>query len=793
MTSLLCILACACASAQADNTFLEARPVWPEGRELDKNLFAGFRAGFEAPESAVTLRMTASTLYRAFVNGAFVGHGPARAAHGFFRVDLWDITRYLQPGRNVLAIEVAGYNANSYYLLDQPSFLQAEVESSGVILAATGSASAPFEGSVIKDRVQKVQRFSFQRPFIEVYRLAPGWDGWRTGAGSFDAVALSILPPVALLARHVPYPVFGVVPGAAHTATGAMQRRDGDAKVWKDRSLTDIGEKLGGFPEAELEMVVSTDMQHMTTARLDAVDAPYLPERPLPLSPMQFHIVDLGRNMTGFLKCLVSCETPVRLAILFDEMLLEQDVDFKRLGTVSVLTYELAPGEYTLESFEPYTLRYAKFIAVDGRCTLRDVSMRTYENPESARAYFACSDTRLNRIFEAARATFAQNAPDVFMDCPSRERAGWLCDSYFTAESALALCGNTSVERNFLENFGLPPSFAHLPEGMLPMCYPSDHNDGVFIPNWALWCVVEIGAYHERGGDPAILELMRPKVLSLFKYFEKYRNEDGLLEKLDSWVFVEWSKANEFVQDVNYPSNMLYAGALDAAARVYDLPELARQAESVRNAVRKQSYVGPFFADNARRIDGVLKRTDNMSEVCQYFAFFFGVATPEIDAELWRILRDDFGPARKETKLHEEVHYANMFIGNMLRLELLSRFGATERMTTELCGYFGHMAERSGTLWENDGAYASLNHGFASHAAVSLYRDVLGVRIDPMAKSIVLSVPDIGVNWCEGRIPVGDGFVSCRWEKDGEESRYRIAAPDGFRVECPTGEGYIRE
>ncbi|MFR4025840.1 MAG: hypothetical protein ACLTZY_09220 [Alistipes indistinctus] len=30
-----------------------------------------------------------------------------------------------------------------------------------------------------------------------------------------------------------------------------------------------------------------------------------------------------------------------------------------------------------------------------------------------------------------------------------------------------------------------------------------------------------------------------------------YENEDELLENLGKWVFVEWSKANDFVQDVN--------------------------------------------------------------------------------------------------------------------------------------------------------------------------------------------------------------------------------------------------
>ena len=72
---------------------------------------------------------------------------------------------------------------------------------------------------------------------------------------------------------------------------------------------------------------------------------------------------------------------------------------------------------------------------------------------------------------------------------------------------------------------------------------------------------------------------------------------------------------------------MLYAGALDAASKLYNLPDLHTQAEAVREAIRKQSFDGEFFVDNALRKDGQLKVTHNRTEVCQYYAFFFGVAT----------------------------------------------------------------------------------------------------------------------------------------------------------------------
>jgi hypothetical protein len=102
-------------------TFRSAKPIWPKGRETEMNLLGGFRAVIDAPTNAkrVVLRVTAAYLYRAWLNGEFVGYGPARGPRGFFRVDEWDITKKLAPGKNLVAIEAVGYNCFSYYLLSQ--------------------------------------------------------------------------------------------------------------------------------------------------------------------------------------------------------------------------------------------------------------------------------------------------------------------------------------------------------------------------------------------------------------------------------------------------------------------------------------------------------------------------------------------------------------------------------------------------------------------------------------------------------------------------------------------------
>ena len=178
---------------------------------------------------------------------------------------------------------------------------------------------------------------------------------------------------------------------------------------------------------------------------------------------------------------------------------------------------------------------------------------------------------------------------------------------------------------------------------------------------------------------------------------------------------MEWSRANDLVRDVNYPSNMLYAACLDACGDLYEDGQMHARAAAMRKTILAQSFDGEFFIDNAVRKDGVLVLSGEKTEVCQYYAFYFGVATAESHPQLWERLLYDFGPHRRENNKFPQVHFANAFIGNYLRLDLLYRNGYKDLVVQNIEGYFTKMAEITGTLWEHDRTSASLNHGFASH------------------------------------------------------------------------------
>jgi hypothetical protein len=301
---------------------------------------------------------------------------------------------------------------------------------------------------------------------------------------------------------------------------------------------------------------------------------------PFTLKANSYHTLDFGVNLSGFIGARITVRTRTRLFLTFDEILSGGDVDFERLGCVNIVLYELEPGAYSVESFEPYTLRYLKLIVLEGDCDISDCYLRELANPEADRARFIASDERLNRIFEAARQSFRQNATDLFMDCPSRERAGWLCDSFFTARVEADLCGDTRVEKNF-----------------------------------------------------------------------------------------------------------------------------------------------------------------------------------------------------------PEVHQANAFIGNQLGFELLSRDGRGQQILDEAIGYWLYMADRTGTLWENDTPEASCNHGFASHAAHVLIRDVLGLHsVDTIGRSIQLRFSALKLDECRGSIPTPAGPIELEWNKAGGKFTYRLITPPGYKV-----------
>lgn len=139
--------------------------IWLKGLLGEKNIMAAFQYTL-TPGKNTEIEIAASNLYRLLVNGSFVGYGPARAAHGYSRVDRYDLSPW--KGEEVkITAEVHSANVNSYYLIDERPFFAAEIREGDRVVAQ----AKDFTAYHLTSRIQKVRKFSFQRTFTEIRTL----------------------------------------------------------------------------------------------------------------------------------------------------------------------------------------------------------------------------------------------------------------------------------------------------------------------------------------------------------------------------------------------------------------------------------------------------------------------------------------------------------------------------------------------------------------------------------------------------------------------------------------------
>jgi len=690
--------------------FKKAQPIFPKGKSTELNCFATFRTALPSLKGA-TLAVTAATFYRVFVNGQFVAFGPARTAEHYARVDLLKLDGYHHEGENELLIEVIGYACRSLSTVYQPSFLCAEVVSRGKVLAFTGR---DFTATLPDTKLQKVMRYSVQRHFSEVWDLRE-----EALATAQKEVETEILPlNLTYLPRTAAYPYYEDVPLTASCSRGTLFVDTEKPPRKKVHSFVP-SERWGRFEEKEVLFHpfkwIYEKGQNKTAGGENL---------PLSLQENEYAIFDLSQIETGFLFLEACAQEECDLIIGFSEDGTPDTFDYTDMNAYNALEYLLPAGRKSqVMTMEPYVYRWLNVCVKKGSVTLSKLGVKVFQNDVSKIEIPKELSPDLQSLYRAAIRTYAHNAVDVYTDCPSRERAGWLCDSYFTAKTEYELFGSTAVEDAFLENYRLYTANGDPPEGMIPMCYPADVQDeGKFIPQWSMWFLIELEEYLNHRNPTVDRELFRERVQGLLEFYAKYENSDGLLEKLPSWNFVEWSVANKWTQDVNYPTNFLYAKVLESAYRIFGDEHLLRRAEQVREATIAQSFNGKVFLDHAvREEDGSLKRLDDCSEAGQYYAILFGgfdLNDPKY-SELKHLVTKVFTPTRTE---YPEIHRVNAFIGAYLRLEVLMKLGEYETLLDNVEGFFGHMGASTGTLWEYRERHGSRDHGFASFALVAIRR-----------------------------------------------------------------------
>src|SRR5882724_4014080 len=146
------------------------------------NLFVYFRKVFDLDRGldAALAQISADSRYQLYVNGQFVGRGPARFDPTWQYYDQYDIAHLLRPGKNVVAALAHYYGQpTGWYTVGRPGFL-----------FECSTQSADGERVVVKSDLswkvlrapmwtQQVPRVSSALGFTELYDASKEVDGWN--------------------------------------------------------------------------------------------------------------------------------------------------------------------------------------------------------------------------------------------------------------------------------------------------------------------------------------------------------------------------------------------------------------------------------------------------------------------------------------------------------------------------------------------------------------------------------------------------------------------------------------
>lgn len=698
--------------------FTLGKPIYSKSLVKERNISLFFVIDFKYIESP-TLYICGENEYQIYLNGNIIGYGPARAAHNYHRIDEYRLKNLKDNNR--LLIILSGYNCVSFDRVKESPFIQYELIAKDKIIDYSSLSSNCY---LNKNRYQKVARFSYQRNYTEAYHYLSDDDIFLFGKKLTNKIDdLFINKYGNYLSRNVSYPKLDKE-GFSNIESGSISL-DENKREYNSRFIT--MEELDIFKKDEWDI---NQIDYINKVILNKKNKTNI------LSNNSYSIYKLKSSKTGFINAKIKVNKKATLLLYFDEISSSEnkiEINPFRNDTINIVYYELEKGEYNLTSFSPYTIQYLVILVKEGDVEIKNINLIKLENND-VKIKYQFDDLTINQIFEAAISTFIQNAVDILTDCPSRERAGWLCDSYFSARAELLITGENKVESNFLENYSHFSNNGLIDEGMIPMCYPSDCMEKTYIPNWAMFYVIELKDYLYRHSSFNNQNHLN-NVISLVKFFKRYENEYNLLENLPSWVFVEWSKVNdkESIEGVNTASNALYVEFLRCASELLSDPALLEKSKIINDNIVKLTFDGHFYVDNLIRKNNKLVKSNRISETTQYYLFYFNIIDKKNNASLYLDLKDNYLLGQQTDS---KINRSAVFIGDYFRLEILIRNKEYESVIKEVKPYFSKMATLTGTLWEHDNIKASLNHCFASFILNILFESITGIRIDYKNKII---------------------------------------------------------
>jgi len=393
---------------------------------------------------------------------------------------------------------------------------------------------------------------------------------------------------------------------------------------------------------------------------------------------------------------------------------------------------------------------------------------------------FACSDARLDRIWDISARTLKLCMEDTFTDCPLYEQTHWVGDARNESLLAYPVFGTTDIARRCIRI-----SAQSLERYPIAGCQTPSSWD-VLIPAWSFLWGISVWDYYWYTGDAEAVREFWPAVIRNLQGAERYVNEQDLFSA-PFWNFFDWTPIDSNQKTVLHNS-MFVVGAIDAALKLgqvlddhsHDAWLQSLRQRLVRGVNRLWDADKQAYPDSLRGDGSVSPST------CQHTSFL---------AVLYDILESpNRAAAQRNLQSPPEgmVRVGSPFAA-LYQFEALEKWGLEDEIIQEIYRNYLPMLEAGATtVWESfpsgttgGGQFPTRSHCHAWSSAPNYFlpRIVLGVKATaPGAANVQISPHLTGLSWAQGKVATIRGPIAVAWRLRDNRVEITASAPAGVAL-----------
>lgn len=455
--------------------------------------------------------------------------------------------------------------------------------------------------------------------------------------------------------------------------------------------------------------------------------------------------------------------------------------------------------------FKPFVYLGMRYIQVDNspnKLTKENVKFiaRHYELDYS-KAKFHSSNEMLNNVWELMTHSIVVGAQESFVDTPTREKGGFLGDSWSVGSSAMTTMGDRVMNLRILKEF-LQSQEQYWPDGRINAVYPNV-DGGRDIPDYTQMFPFWVWDYYMHSGNKMFLKTYFDQIKKVVDYVSSYKNDKtGLIHNLKGG-------SNAYLYGIiDWPMSMRYGYDMDTESRTVmnayaylDFSIMAQIAAELGRITEKETY--QQMADemivaintNLINMDGVyidglnkrLMQSNHVSQHANMLPLALGIVPEENRSAVIDLVKDK-----------------KMSVGMITVRWLPNALGEAEEgehlidlyTNTSWDGWAKIIAAEGTTTWESWDALEigeSMSHPWGAVGVWGIQEYVLGVKaLKPQHELVQIKPLGFGDKLLQagGTIPTDRGDITVGWSKTDRNYTMTVTIPNNViaQIYIPKGE-----